>query len=194
MGKGRENRRIKRHVYRHDHPDDAGRNRYDVIVVLGARLLRGGAPSPSLRRRVTHGVELFNRGIAGYLLFTGGMGKYPPTEACAMMNLALQAGIPLEKMVLEERSTSTYTNALFTARIMRRKTWKTALVVSDSFHLPRSLMAFRSFGIQAAGSEAAGSKTDYSTMKWWFLHAREFAAMIWYVLLIAKAKMSHLLH
>lgn len=164
---------------------------YDVIVVMGTGIRRDGRPSPSLRRRVAHGVQLFNQGIAGRLIFTGGLGKYPPTEAHAMMNLALQAEVPLEKIILEERSTSTYTNARFTARIMRQKNWKTALVVSDTFHLPRSLMTFSSFGIRAIGSAAAGTRYDYPAWKWWFLHIREVAALIWYVLLIAKAKTFH---
>ena len=58
---------------------------YDVIVVLGAAVWPGGQPSPALQRRVMHAVDLMQRGYAAYLLVTGGMGQYPPTEASVKM-------------------------------------------------------------------------------------------------------------
>src|SRR5882724_3797868 len=66
---------------------------YDVIVVLGAAVWPGGQPSPTLQRRVMHAVDLMQQGYAVYLLVTGGMGHYPPTEAEVMQRLAVAHGI-----------------------------------------------------------------------------------------------------
>ena len=74
---------------------------YDAIVVLGAAVWPGGQPSPALQRRVMHAVDLLQQGYAAYLLVTGGVGKYPPTEAEVMQRLAVAHGIP-RRCVLRE--------------------------------------------------------------------------------------------
>ena len=56
----------------------------DVAVVLGAGVWEGGVPSPVLRRRVSHGIELVKSGCAGWLILTGGVGRHPPSEAQVM--------------------------------------------------------------------------------------------------------------
>ena len=48
----------------------------DVIVVLGAAEYRG-KPSPVLRARLEHALDLYRRAIAGRILTTGGAGGDP---------------------------------------------------------------------------------------------------------------------
>lgn len=50
--------------------------RADVIIVLGAAEYRG-RPSPVLRARLNHALLLYLRGLAPYLLTTGGAGGDP---------------------------------------------------------------------------------------------------------------------
>src|SRR5215211_7207081 len=80
---------------------------YDVIVVLGAAVWSDGQPSPALQRRILHAVDLLQRGYAGYLLVTGGVGKYPPAEAAVMQRLAVAHGIPFQHILCEDQATST---------------------------------------------------------------------------------------
>ncbi|NIV30768.1 MAG: YdcF family protein, partial [Anaerolineae bacterium] len=43
----------------------------DAIVILGARVQPNGQPGPDLAERTRHGVRLFQRGLAPYLICTG---------------------------------------------------------------------------------------------------------------------------
>ncbi len=130
-----------------------GRERFDVIVVLGAAVGVGGGPSAALRRRVAEGVRRLEAGAAPVLLLSGGKGGggggRRPSEAEVMRDLALAAGVAEERLVLETESRSTLENARCSARIMRARGWTKALVVTDAVHLPRALLAFRARGIEA---------------------------------------------
>ena len=167
--------------------DAPTRNKYDVIVVLGAALHTDGTPTARMRNRVKHGVALFRQGKADALLVTGGHGNRGITEAEAMRDLAVAAGVPARRIVVEPCSRSTFENAAYATRFMSERGWKTALVVSDRIHLTRALLAFRRAGVQATGSPAPGSMSGKIWRRLWFRIAyasREFLALLWYVVLI----------
>lgn len=157
------------------------RVRYDAIVVLGASG-RGREPSPALVRRVRHGVDAFRQGRGQFLVFSGGAPRQPIAEAAWMRALALEAGIAESAIVVEDKSTRTLENAAFTARLMARRGLASALLVTDPFHLPRALYAFRRAGIAAVGSPA---RSFWHEVAWWWwpvLLAREtvaFAVYAW---------------
>ena len=109
------------------------------IVVLGAAVRPGGKPSPALRRRVLHGIACFHRTNAAALVFTGGRGRHPPSEARVMQALAIAHGIDAGRIVLEESSRSTLDSAEICAGIIKSAGWRQALVITDGYHLPRTL-------------------------------------------------------
>ncbi len=152
----------------------------DVIVVLGARVLEDGRPSSSLWRRVHHAVELMRKGRSKVLLLTGGIGKHWPSEALVMKELSVSYGVAPDQIIMDETATSTMQNAAACAQIMRKNGWTTAIIVTDYYHLKRSLLAFKSFGISAIGS--APEQKDYDRIHWrrWYLYTRELLALIWY--------------
>jgi vancomycin permeability regulator SanA len=82
-----------------DHSDNA-----DVIVVLGAAVWAGGRPSPTLRRRVLHAVELLQCGHSDILILSGGVGKFPPSEARVMRRVAMSRGVARDKIIMEHFS------------------------------------------------------------------------------------------
>jgi len=155
-------------------------DRFDVIIVLGAAVWEGHRPSPALRRRVLHGVSLWKQGAADYLLVTGGLGKYPPAEARIMETLAAEEGVPPEKILSENQSTSTFESGVRCARIMRDRGWSRTLLVTDGYHLPRSLLVFRSRGLVAEGSPANRGGNENTSPHRWFYMAREIIAYLWY--------------
>lgn len=172
-----------KHLNKHNsHP-------FDVIVVLGAAVWEGYRPSPALKRRLLHGVRLMKEGKADYLLVTGGLGKHPPTEANMMKQLAISEGIPAEKIITEEKGTTTFTNVVECVRIMRNNNWLAPIVVSDDYHLFRTKFVFRCFGIQAVGSGTTVRKGAISTWERIFYYLREWLALPWYLLLIMKTKL-----
>ncbi|MCP4350636.1 MAG: YdcF family protein [Desulfobacterales bacterium] len=168
--------------------------KYDVIIVLGAAVLKNRRPSTALKRRLLHGVALLKQERAGYLLVTGGLGKYPPTEASVMKNLATEQGIPSEKIITEKKGTTTFNNVTECIQIMQERNWSKALVVSDSYHLFRALFLFRCFGIKASGSAAPGGKQATGSWKWRYFHIREFIALLWYIILVLSKKLSEFIN
>ncbi len=165
---------------------------FDVIIVLGAAVSKGGRPSRALRRRVLHGVNLLEEQKASFLLLTGGLGKYPPAEAVVMRDLALASGVPKEKIILEQNGTTTFTNAKHCVGIMRNHNWLHAIVVSDSYHLFRATFVFRYFGVNVIGSAAKGGKQENTSFKWLCYHFREIIAFAWYIILIILDKLAEI--
>jgi len=123
-----------------------------VIVVFGAAEY-SGRPSPVLRGRLDHALELYRRGLAGKLITTGGRGGDPHfTEGGVARNYLVANGVPPENILVEEESTSTAETVLAVAEIMQRNKMGTCLVVSDGYHLFRIKRQFESKGIEAYGS------------------------------------------
>lgn len=159
----------------------------DVAVVLGAAVWANGEPSPTLVRRTMHAVELARRGVVGHLLLTGGVGQHPPSEASVMRQVATQAGLDPARLVLEERAATTLDSARECARIIAERGWTRVVVVTDRYHLARTLLAFRHFGIAARGS-APPEHGETATWHWLLLHLRELVAIPWYLVRLAVEK------
>jgi uncharacterized SAM-binding protein YcdF (DUF218 family) len=148
--------------------------RFDLIVVAGCRVMPDGRPSRALRRRVERAVGLWRQGRAPALLFTGGVGDAPVSEARASAALAASLGVPAAAMILEERSTTTEENARLAAALAPGAR---VLVVSDTFHV---LRCERVFARHFAAARGVGSRNDAGPRARGAL--REVAALSWYAL------------
>jgi len=156
----------------------------DVVVVLGARVLPGGQPSPALRARIEKAVELYHQGLAPRLLFSGGVGVNPPSEARVMRDLAVRLGVPAEACLLEEQSHSTEQNARFSADVLRSLGAKRVVVVSDPYHLLRARQYFRLQGFEVATSPAMFSERNMSTVDRIYWTVREAVALLLHPLVL----------
>ena len=63
--------------------------------------------------------ELYHQGLAPKILFTGGLGRnteglLPEPEAVRFAKVAMECGVPEEDIILEDKSTNTKENILFT--------------------------------------------------------------------------------
>lgn len=150
----------------------------DVLVVLGARVLPGGEPSAALRARVEKAVALYRQGLAPRLLFSGGEGVHPPSEARVMLELALGLGVPSEACLLEERSHSTEQNARFSSELLRSLGARRVVVVSDPYHLLRARQYFRLHGFEVATSPAFLSERNQRAVDRLYWTVREAAALL----------------
>jgi|WetSurMetagenome_2_1015567.scaffolds.fasta_scaffold554920_2 uncharacterized SAM-binding protein YcdF (DUF218 family) len=161
----------------------------DVIVVLGAAVLPDGAPSPTLERRALYGISLYQQNDASRLLFSGGVGESGFSEAMVMRQLALDRGVPEAHILIDELSTNTLENAVNCSIIIKENGWKKAIVVTDSYHLFRSLFAFRQMGVDVEGNSPTTGRGVTAKGRWMFYHLREIIALPWYLLLIAWRKL-----
>ncbi len=152
----------------------------DVIVVLGSRVYRSGRPGPSLTRRAKWAVELYEKGIAPVIICSGGLGPYPPTEAAAACDLAQSLGVPGRAVLLETQARSTEETSLYVAEIMRGRGWSSAVVVSDGYHLARTVMLFERAGITAYPSPAQMLSGPMNSVERFSREGRELIAIAWY--------------
>lgn len=153
----------------------------DVILVLGSAVWPNEQPSPSLRARTERAIELYQQGYAPYLLLSGGLGRYPPEEAEVMRRLAVEAGIPQEALILDMEAHSTWESMEKARDIMEQEGWQTAIIVSDPFHIERSLLMAGDAGFAAYGSPALDSPTYTIPSRRLFYTSREVLALWWYV-------------
>lgn len=124
----------------------------DVIVVLGARVEGNGQPGPDLTSRVAHAIEVWQAGYAPYIICTGGFKDERLSAAAVCRRLAIQAGVPAERIFLGDGTTNTAEDVQAAGRVMAGHGWRTAIVVSHPLHIFRTLWLFRRAGVAAVAS------------------------------------------
>ena len=162
--------------------EDRLSRRHDAIIVLGAEIYADGRPSVALRRRVVHGVELLKSDAADRIVFSGGPKKGLPTEARVMRQLAVVQGVSDKQIILEEAAQSTLGNAVACSFICNNNGWLKVILVTDAYHIWRAKILFRIHGINITASPPKALELNPKTWRWWFLYAREAAALIWNLL------------
>ena len=124
----------------------------DAIVVLGAAQYVG-RPSPVLRSRLDHALDLWNRNLASRLILTGGQGEGDTTSEAEVGRTYLRKkGVPERVMLLETKGRSTEESVVGVARLMRAENLHRAIVVSDPFHMLRLQILAWEHGLQVSGS------------------------------------------
>jgi uncharacterized SAM-binding protein YcdF (DUF218 family) len=131
-----------------------------AIVVLGAAQY-DGRPSPVLRARLDHGVDLWRRGVAPHMIVTGGARAGDrSTEAAAGRRYVVARGVPDSAVLLESEGQSTNESLRAVAALLGelRRTAPpgsvaaaapSAVFVSDPFHMLRVGVLARRYGIVA---------------------------------------------
>jgi uncharacterized SAM-binding protein YcdF (DUF218 family) len=151
----------------------------DAAIVLGAAVWPDGRPSTALVRRAERGAALLREGRARYLVACGGVVTHPPTEASWIRRIALDAGVPDTRILVDDLSRDTFENALASAALLRRHGLRTAFVVSDRYHLPRALFLLRRLGIEVEGCSAGDAAPPLRE------RIREIVAWPWSMLRVA---------
>ncbi|MCC6490395.1 MAG: YdcF family protein [Candidatus Hydrogenedentes bacterium] len=143
-------------VWRYGAVDHAARS--DCIVVLGAAV-QGQEPSPVFEERIRHGVNLYERGLASKLVFTGGTGAgQNRSESSAGAALAVRMGVPRDAILTEEQSHTTRQNLAGALAVMRGHGLRSAIIVSDPLHMKRAMMMADDLGMNAVSSPTPTSR------------------------------------
>lgn len=119
-------------------------SRADVIIVLSAGLDRDLAILDSFSRdRAATAVELWRRGRAPVILMSGGVDpRINQHVGERMKRTAIELGAPELAVQVEGKSISTFENTRFTVQRARSEGWRSAIVVTDDFHLLRARALF----------------------------------------------------
>jgi len=133
----------------------------DAIIVLGGEM--NG-------ERTRKGAELYREGIAPKMMLSDGTKMSWRTAAIReMYDLAVLEGVPESSLLKEERSRSTYENALFTRELMEQQGLRSAVVVTSDWHMKRSAFVFdkvyQGSGIELHYCGAPDDRSDFDA--WW---------------------------
>lgn len=137
-----------------------------VAIVFGA-----GVGTPVLKDRVHTAVMLYKAGRVQKLLMTGDNGQLNYDEPEAMKALAVAAGIPAADVVCDYAGFRTY-DSIYRARDIFDV--RSAVLVTQAYHLPRAIFLARRLGLTVVGLDAA--LRDYGEAQSWF-NLRELAAV-----------------
>jgi uncharacterized SAM-binding protein YcdF (DUF218 family) len=168
-------------VYRISSQGDRDERRpADAIVVLGAAQFNGVA-SDVFAARLDHAVELYEAGLAKYLVVTGG--KMPgdrTTEAATARAYAITHGVPGSKILMEDKGRNTLESLEAVGAIFRAHHFRSGLFVSDRTHMLRVLRMASDQGILAWGSPTTTSPTDLDPARRQRAVAHELAGIVAY--------------
>ena len=142
----------------------------DAIIVLGAAAY-DAKPSPVFEERIRHGIDLYRRGLAPKLIFTGGYGGVGArfSESQVARRYALRQGVPDKAILIESLSRNTHDNLRQASLLMQQHQLHDVIVVSDPLHMARALRISKELGIRAVGSPTPTSRFRTFATRWRFL-------------------------
>jgi len=121
-------------------------SRVPYIIVLGAKV-NGEEMSLSLRYRAEAALTYLSNNNRTKVIVTGGQGPDEDiTEAEAMRRYFIAEGIDPSRILIEQQSTSTYENLLFSKDLYHVRE---AVIVSNDFHLYRATKIAENLGIKS---------------------------------------------
>ena len=120
----------------------------DCILVLGCQVRNNGVPSAMLEDRLRRSVELYDLGAAPKLLMSGDHGRENYDEVGAMRQYAMDNGVPSEDIFMDHAGFSTY-ESMYRARDVFQA--KKIIIVTQQYHLYRSIYAAEALGVEAYG-------------------------------------------
>jgi SanA protein len=144
-----------------------------VAIVFGAGLQHDGRPTAVLQDRVAAAAELYFAGKVEKLLMSGDNRFVDYNEPGAMRAYAIELGVPEEAIVLDYAGRRTYDTCYRAKAIFGVYD---ALLVTQKFHLPRTLFICRSLGIESIGVIADRRVYRSYALNYWRL--REIPAQI----------------
>lgn len=133
-----------------------------AVVVLGGGIssVPPDWPYPDLGRgadRVWHASRIYHAGKAPLVVISGGrlawLGERT-SEAEAMKDFLEDLGVPLDAILIEDRSASTRENAVFTAELVSERGIGRVLLVTSALHMRRALATFHAAGVDAIPAAA----------------------------------------
>lgn len=150
----------------------------DLIIVLGAAEYRG-FPSPVLKSRLDHALDLYRQGLAPRILTTGGSGGDPDfTEGEVGRNYLVRKGVPSEAILVEPEAETTFQSVLAAGEIMARMNLRSCLLVTDGYHQLRAKRMLEERGLTVYGSPRRG-QPQTPTREWWLSLRQAVGLMLW---------------
>lgn len=138
-----------------DNPEKA-----DAIVVVS-----GGRTTS----RAEKGIELYKQGYAPKIIFSGAALDDGPSNAFAMRDQAIAAGVPFRDILIDEKSQNTYENAVNSKSIIDEFGGKKVILVTSPYHQRRANQTFESvFGRSYNIIGISAFDDRWRKSQWWY--------------------------
>lgn len=127
-------------------------NNIDTMIILGAKVNKDGV-SKTLKQRLDKAIEYYSKNRDINIIVSGGQGKDEvTTEAFAMKEYLVKNRVNKEDIILEDRSTTTLENIIFSKKIMANMNLgNRVLIVTSDYHLFRGRFIASILGIHNEG-------------------------------------------
>lgn len=127
----------------------------DAGVVLGNKVELTGQPSTRLQKRLDRAAELYEKNYFQYVIVSGGIGKEGFDEAKVMRDYLIQAGVPEDRIVLDNKGSNTLMTAKNSKIIMQEMELDSVMIISQYYHISRTKLAFKKVGFDKVYSAHA---------------------------------------
>ena len=135
--------------------------------------------------RTDEAIKLFHNGWSNKLILSGAaQDKSGPSNAAAMKNRALAAGVPESSILLDEYAENTQQNAENAQNIFAAQNIKDIILVTSGYHQRRASLEFnaRTTGVKVI-NHPVSSDSDWSVWWWvtprgWWLAGGEFVKVM----------------
>jgi vancomycin permeability regulator SanA len=128
-----------------------------VAIVLGAGLNADGTPKPYLLVRLEDTLRMYQDGRIRAILVSGDHGQVEYDEVAAMTSWLVDRGVPARKVVADHAGFDTYDSCVRAHQIFGVRS---AVVVTQEFHVRRAVFLCRQAGIDASGVGSAAPDND----------------------------------
>ena len=120
----------------------------EYMIILGAKVKPGGVLSLSLKNRMDTAIPYLEQHPQVKVIVSGGQGAdEEQTEASAMYDYLVRSGINESRILIEDRSTSTFQNLAFSKKLLPTDV-RELTIVSNDFHLRRATYLANTLGIE----------------------------------------------
>lgn len=127
--------------------DDSRLKDVDCIIVLGAGVW-GDKPSPMLEDRLLEAISLYENNTSSKIIMSGDHGREEYDEVNTMKNFAIEKGVPSENIFMDHAGFSSYESIYRAKEIFEAKK---VVIVTQEYHLYRSLYVANKLGLEAYG-------------------------------------------
>ena len=145
----------------------------DAALILGNKVNVDGTPSNQLRGRLEAGLALYNDGYVPKIVVSGGLGKEGHPEGDAMAAYLVKHGVPAEAIIIDNEGQNTYLTARNFVPIAEAHDIRSVLIVSQFFHISRTRLILKKFGVENIGAVRSKSyhrRDFYSIVREFFAY------------------------
>ena len=142
----------------------------DVGLVLGSKVEANGLPSNRLRARLDKALELRRAGKFQKIIVSGGTGVEGFDEAAVMRDYLVANDVASTDIIVDSGGITTFATARNALQISEKANFKSVLVISQYFHIPRCRLSLRRFGLTNVMPTSTEPRDVYSSFREFFAY------------------------